>query len=437
MVEIISVIKLLIILFSVCLSSKQLLAIGRNNTDYKSLIAFKKQFLKQSDVNSSTIFSSSWNATNHFCSWEGVTCGYKHRDRVTALDLRSVGLAGPLPPSILNLTFLRRLDLSFNRLYGEIPPILACLPRLQHLNLSFNSFDGDIDAILTMNHSSVLQVLDLDSNHMITGKIPLVINSFSPLKYLSLSNNDIVGTIPPSLTNLSVLESFYAFSNHLEGGIPPEIGVLHNLKDFNVADNKLTEALEYLHHSCQPPIIHGDIKPSNILLDNSIIAHVGDFGLSRMLFENLNICFQDSFNQSGIKGTIGYIAPEYGELAPLSPSADVYSFGIVLLEMLIGRRPTDDVFSDNLTLHNHIKMILPHGIKYIVDLKMFRKEQREASEGGGENPRWFSCQSTNKCLLSLAELGLSCSVPSPKERPSMEEVTAKLNAIRASYVPSI
>ncbi|XP_020582356.1 putative receptor-like protein kinase At3g47110 [Phalaenopsis equestris] len=165
---------------------------------------------------------------------------FKHHDRVTALDHCSVGLVGPIPPSIFNLTFLRRLDLSINMLYGEITPIMACLPRLQHLNLSFNSFDGDIHAILTINHSSVLQVLDLNSNHMITGKMPLVINSMLPLKYLNLNENKIIGTIPPSLTNLSFLETFYASYNHLEGGIPPEIGVLQKLKHFNVAANKLS-----------------------------------------------------------------------------------------------------------------------------------------------------------------------------------------------------
>ncbi|XP_020582354.1 probable LRR receptor-like serine/threonine-protein kinase At3g47570 [Phalaenopsis equestris] len=63
-------------------------------------------------------------------------------------------------------------------------------------------------------------------------------------------------------------------------------------KRLSIAIN-VAEALEYLHHSCEPPIIHCDIKPSNILLDNNIIAHVGDFGLSGMLYENVNISLQD------------------------------------------------------------------------------------------------------------------------------------------------
>ncbi|XP_020592640.1 uncharacterized protein LOC110033111 [Phalaenopsis equestris] len=496
--------RLLIILLSVCLSAKQLFAVGRNNTDYESLIAFKNLFLKQSNMNSSTIFASSWNVTNHFCSWEGVTCGFKHRDRVTALDLHSVGLAGPLPPSIFNLTFLRRLDLSLNELYGDIPQILACLPRLQHLNLSFNSFDGDIHDILTMNHSSVLQVLDLNSNHMITGKMPHVINSMSPLKYLNLNENNIIGTIPTSLTNLSFLEtvntSFYNLSslqivtvtknrlsgyistniaqafpnlqafligvnnfvgsldqalqnvtslvllevskNNFTGVVPPDLGKMYNLVYLNMGENQF-EANDEKEWRFLNSLTNCTILQTLGLSGNNLRGRLPkSFGNLSMELQRIKLGYNHILGRipfeldSGIKGTIGYIAPEYGEVAPLSPSADVYSFGIVLLEMLTGRRPTDDV-SDNLSLHNYIKTIFPHGINHIVDLKMFAKERRDDSEGGGEQPRWFSCQSTNKCLLSLIKLGLACSVSSPKERPSMKDVTAKLHAIRVSYVPSI
>ncbi|KAM0011681.1 putative protein kinase RLK-Pelle-LRR-XII-1 family [Helianthus debilis subsp. tardiflorus] len=62
-------------------------------------------------------------------------------------------------------------------------------------------------------------------------------------------------------------------------------------------------ALDYIHNHCLPTIIHGDLKPSNILLDNDMVAHVGDFGLARFL----GTSYQN--NSSGIRGTVGYIAP--------------------------------------------------------------------------------------------------------------------------------
>ncbi|KAI0487850.1 hypothetical protein KFK09_027673 [Dendrobium nobile] len=145
---------LISLLFILCLSPcSQSFASVNNTVDYKSLVDIKDQFLKQSNSASSATFMSSWNEANPFCSWEGVTCGHEHSDRVTALDLSSIGLAGPLPPAIANLTFLKRLDFSNNGIYGEIPPYLARLQRLEHLNLSFNSFHGDIPAILVTNSS--------------------------------------------------------------------------------------------------------------------------------------------------------------------------------------------------------------------------------------------------------------------------------------------
>jgi len=69
------------------------------------------------------------------------------------------------------------------------------------------------------------------------------------------------------------------------------------------------DALDYLHNHCQPPIIHCDLKPSNILLTEDMRARVGDFGISRILPENASTILQNSNSTIGIKGSIGYVAP--------------------------------------------------------------------------------------------------------------------------------
>ncbi|CAM0879547.1 unnamed protein product [Alopecurus aequalis] len=111
----------------------------------------------------------------------------------------------------------------------------------------------------------------------------------------------------------------------------------------------IVDAVEYLHNYCQPLVIHCDLKPSNILLADDMSARVGDFGISRIIQENTSEGMQNSYSSTGIRGSIGYVAPEYGEGSAVSPAGDIYSLGILLLEMFTGRSPTDD------TVHRFIR----------------------------------------------------------------------------------
>ncbi|KAJ8629244.1 hypothetical protein MRB53_022567 [Persea americana] len=118
----------------------------------------------------------------------------------------------------------------------------------------------------------------------------------------------------------------------------------------------VASALNYLHNSCEKSIVHCDLKPSNILLDDDMNAHVGDFGLARFLSEATSSCSQSHTNSPSIKGTIGYLAPEYGMGAKASTFGDIYSDGILLLEMFIGKKPIDEIFNGSLSLHQFAKL---------------------------------------------------------------------------------
>ncbi|KAL5582335.1 hypothetical protein UlMin_014777 [Ulmus minor] len=94
----------------------------------------------------------------------------------------------------------------------------------------------------------------------------------------------------------------------------------------------IANALSYMHHDCNPPIVHRDVTSSNILLDLEMKASVSDFGIARLLYPN-------SSNRTMVAGTFGYIAPEHAYTTALTEKYDVYSFGVVALETIMGKHP--------------------------------------------------------------------------------------------------
>jgi len=192
----------------------------------------------------------------------------------------------------------------------------------------------------------------------------------------------------------------------------------------------VSEALAYLHHHHQGTIIHCDLKPSNILLDDDMVAHVGDFGLARFKFDTTSPSLVDSTSISSlaIKGTIGYIAPEYAAGGQVSTAADIYSFGVILLEIFIRRSPTDDMFKDGMTIAKLTEINFSDNVFQIVDPQLLQElEQRE-------DITMTIRDHAAQILQSVLSIGLCCTKTSPNERISMQEVAAKLHRIRDAYL---
>uniref|UniRef100_A0ACD5ZHM2 Uncharacterized protein n=1 Tax=Avena sativa TaxID=4498 RepID=A0ACD5ZHM2_AVESA len=201
-----------------------------NSTDMLSLLDFKRGI-----TNDPSQVLRSWNSSIPHCKWEGVNCSLTHPGRVTALKLASLGMSGPISPSLGNLTFLEILDLSANGFTGEIPP-LDRLHRLQELVLEDNSLHGIIPDSLT--NCSKLQLIVLDRNSLV-GEIPTNIGLLDDLLALELSANHLTGTIPSSLTKITQLEYIILADNKLTGTIPDEIGQLPNLISLALGKNRL------------------------------------------------------------------------------------------------------------------------------------------------------------------------------------------------------
>ncbi|KAL4576672.1 hypothetical protein LXL04_012770 [Taraxacum kok-saghyz] len=182
-------------------------------------------------------------------------------------------------------------------------------------------------------------------------------------------------------------------------------------------------ALDYLHNHGGKTIVHCDLKPSNILLDEDMVAHVGDFGLSKILDSE----YQNRHHSSsvGVRGTIGYTPPEYGVGSKVSTSGDMYSYGILLLEMMTSKKPTDVMFQDGVgvSLHNYVKTAMDDGSIEVVDQMLLKDDIISNKEIIGET--------TNEmCCLLLLKIGVSCSIESPRFRMDAATVIHELHLIK-------
>ncbi|TYH74378.1 hypothetical protein ES332_D05G394800v1 [Gossypium tomentosum] len=177
-------------------------------------------------------------------------------------------------------------------------------------------------------------------------------------------------------------------------------------------------AIEHLHNGHPAPIIHCDIKPSNILLDEDMVAHVGAFGIAKLLGEG------EVMKQTMTLATIGYMAPEFGSAGIVSIKSDVYSYGIVLMETFTTKKPTDNAFVEEETMRHWMESSLPKGAIEIADVDLLRREDE------------YIVVKAN-CISCIMELALNCSAELPEERKDMKDVVVELKKIKQRLLNNI
>ncbi|CAH8267738.1 unnamed protein product [Arabidopsis lyrata] len=182
----------------------------------------------------------------------------------------------------------------------------------------------------------------------------------------------------------------------------------------------VASVLDYLHVHCHEPIAHCDLKPSNVLLDDDLTAHVSDFGLARLLLKFDQESFFNQLSSAGVRGTIGYAAPEYGMGGQPSIHGDVYSFGVLVLEMFTGKRPTNELFEGSFTLHSYTRSALPERVLDIADKSILHSGLRVGFP-------------VVECLKVILDVGLRCCEESPMNRLATSEAAKELISIRERF----
>ncbi|GLJ50996.1 hypothetical protein SUGI_1085970 [Cryptomeria japonica] len=187
-------------------------------------------------------------------------------------------------------------------------------------------------------------------------------------------------------------------------------------------------AMEYLHYNSSVQVVHCNMKPENVLLDDDLTGHVTDFGIARLTSGPESMGSLTS--TISIKGSTGYIAPEYGLGGRVTTEGDVYGYGILLLEMLTRKRPTEDIFAGDLNMHKWINSAFPNSLIDVLDRRLLR-DIVGMEEGMEEEEDLYK-----RCYTTLFGIGLACSKDSAEERPNMKVVVRVLESVRDSLTKS-
>ncbi|KAF8776333.1 hypothetical protein HU200_003560 [Digitaria exilis] len=340
------------------------------------------------------------------------------------LNLAINNFTGVIPNEIGQLKTLLSLNLSCNELDGEIPQSISNLTNLQARDkknkLTFtdlvkasNNFDKE-NIIGCGGYGLVYKAVLPDGCKVAIKKLSsemcLMDREFSAeVDALSMAQHD---NLVPLWGYCIQGDSRFLIYTYMENGSLDDW--LHNIDDdvssfldwpmrLKIAQGA-SRGLSYIHDVCKPPIVHRDIKSSNILLDKEFKAYVADFGLSRLVLPN------KTHVTTELVGTLGYIPPEYGQGWVATLRGDIYSFGVVLLELVTGQRPIP------------VSFVSKELVQWVWEMRAKGKQIEvldPALQGTGYEEQ----------MLRVLEAACQCVNRNPSMRPTIQEVVSCLDSI--------
>ncbi|XP_039162753.1 putative wall-associated receptor kinase-like 16 [Eucalyptus grandis] len=262
------------------------------------------------------------------------------------------------------------------RVVGDVRDTIIAVkkPKDLHKSLIKMDFQHELQIVMQINHKNVVKLHGI----CLETKIPLLV-------YEYISNGTLFQHIHQNAS--TILRSW---KNRLR--IAAETAL----------------ALEYMHSCAEPPIIHGDIKSVNILLDHNYSAKVSDFGTSVLISpEDSNMVATE------IQGTLGYIDPEYLTTGIITIKSDVYSFGVVLVELLTRKKPTNFITRSGESIniiHYFISSVKDKTFSDIINFEATSEDEMER-------------------IGMVAEIAVKCLDQTSAKRPAMREVAEQLARI--------
>ncbi|XP_034928816.1 wall-associated receptor kinase 2 [Populus alba] len=242
-------------------------------------------------------------------------------------------------------------------------------------------FQKEMSIVSQVNHKNVVKLLGL----CLETKVPLLVYEFISNGTLSKHIHDKGSRILASWTNRLRVASEAAL------------------------------ALDYLHSLADPPVIHGDVKSVNILLDSNYTAKVADFGASVLMSPG-----QTDILATKIQGTLGYLDPEYLMTGILTVQSDVYSFGVVLVELLTGEMP------NSISKSGEKRNVIQHFISALENNHLFKILDFQTADDGEMDE-----------IEAVAELAKGCLNSMGVNRPTMKEVSDELAKLKALHQKSL